>query len=139
MPIAFQSNAFQSTYPGNAAFQGFARALYISKAGLVPSYAPVPRIRRGGNITFTATIVDPLVRPYIKIPASSVTLTLIDSEDNIVVNAAEMEAQSTGVYVYLHQTDISDVLGSYRLYIQATDGQYQDITANAVAFTLINS
>ncbi len=138
MTIAFQPNAFQSSYPGNPAFQGFERAVSITFFGIT-QYPSIPRIQVGSLIPLIAYVVDPGVTPPIRFNPTSITVRIYNSLGVLDSSLAMNNTGTIGEFRSLFQSTVNDLLGPWMVDIIATNGSSQSITEKAVAFVLVSN
>jgi len=142
MAKAFQTNAFQSSYPSIlTAFQGFSRfsrvtlvsvrRLLLITLGLFMEY------KAGATVVVTTEIKDPSSIPNLLFDPTTVRITVYNPDDTVRVNDQSMVKISTGIYSYNIQTLSNWPLGAYTGFITSTSGANTDITITQVFFTLV--
>ena len=145
MAKAFQTNAFQSTYPGpDAAFQAFTRFVSVINGTLqVREYLTIEigplmaEYARTTAIVIECRIFDPSTTPPLLFDPDSVQLNLIRPDDTNELTLASMPRISNGFYRYTWQTDSNDQLGVYRVNVKATNGSNVVQTISQLAFKLV--
>lgn len=142
MAIAFQPNAFQTTYPGSLyAFQGAEREVFIVSIEvreklLIHGGPLMAEYKRGTVVVVEATVKDPSEEPPILFNPTSIVLNIWNPDGTVKVSSGAMSNISTGFYRYLHQTTGGDQLGAYTLDIVAVSGGNTSRVNTAVGFRL---
>ncbi len=145
MAKAFQTNAFQTTYPGPLyAFQGQDRFIGIVNDSLkvrdflIVEVGPIMlEYARTSAVIFEVTIFDPTENPPILFDPTSVQLNLLRPDETSEVSLGAMTRISTGFYRYTWQSDANDTLGVYQVNVKVTSGGNVKQTVSTVAFKLV--
>jgi hypothetical protein len=135
MAIAFQPNAFQSQYPGNPAFQGFNRAVFIRIFG-ISEFLSIPILRRTSLIPVRATVIDPGVNPPIRFNPDLVEATLYNPSGILHTQITLNNSAITGEFIGIFQTDSNDPLGIWTMEVHATSTPFESLTGKVVVFKL---
>lgn len=96
------------------------------------------QIDRGSAVTIEVTFFrKPPFSTSVLFDPISPTVKVTDPNGTVKVNDVPLNKSSTGKYYYIFQTTSSDPLGNYKVEAKGSDGQYQDVKVNPLAFELV--